>query len=301
MHMEIAAIARRQFGLVSLAQARELVTDRQIKHLVSSGRLELVRRGVYRTVGTPVIWHQHLLAATLAAPGSVASHTSGAAVWKLALPEPGSVEITVQRRRRVRLDGVVVHQTLVLPEAHTTRRHGIPVTTVARTLCDLTVHLTERALAAVVDDALRRRLVNLPHLRTVADELDGQGRGRCTIMRSILAARVQGFDPGGSAQEMRVAKLLVAAGLPAPVAQHRFRIGGRTYRVDLAYPEYGIVIEYDGWDHHGARGAFDGDRVRGNQLELLDLTVLRFTSAFTDAQIVADVRQALARAGYRAA
>ena len=219
----------------------------------------------------------------------------------LGLPEPVGIELTVVRSRRVRLDGVIVHQTDRLGSRDVTTKHGIPVTTVARTLCDLTADHHVGVLAALVDDALRRKQVTLAGLRRVAEELDGRGRPRCTVMREILADRQAGFDPGGSAQEVRVAKLLVAAGLPAPVPQHTFRIGGRSYRVDLAYPNSGVVIEYDGWDFHSGRRAFHGDRARGNQLELLGLTVLRFTSAFTDAQIVADVRSALERAVPRSA
>jgi hypothetical protein len=213
----------------------------------------------------------------------------------LAGSAPDRIEVTVEGSSRVRLDGVVVHQSAVWGARHVTTAHGIPVTSVARTLCDLAIDNAPRFVERAVDDSLRRKLVALHELRRVADELDGQGRSRCTVMRALLEARMPGFDPGGSAQEVRVVRLLVAAGLPAPVPQHTFRIGGRAYRTDLAYVDQGVVIEYDGWDFHRGRAAFDGDRARGNQLELLGLTVLRFTSSSTDAQMVADVRAALAR------
>jgi very-short-patch-repair endonuclease len=77
--------------------------------------------------------------------------------------------------------------------------------------------------------------------------------------------------------------------------QHRVRIDGRSYRIDLAYPEVMLAIEYDGWEHHRTRSAFDRDRARGNRLEILGWTVLRFTSQSTDLDIVATVRAVLAR------
>jgi very-short-patch-repair endonuclease len=80
------------------------------------------------------------------------------------------------------------------------------------------------------------------------------------------------------------------------VQQWRVKLQGRTARTDLAYPDLGLVIEYDGWDHHAPRTAFDDDRLRGNELELLDLTVLRFTSASTDDYIVSTVTEAYERA-----
>ena len=119
-------------------------------------------------------------------------------------------------------------------------------------------------------------------------------------MREILAARAPGFHPGESAPELRISRALVAAGLPAPVHQCPFRIGKRTVRADLAYPDAGIVIEYDGWDFHSTRTAFDSDRARANELEILGLTVLRFTSKSSDAQVVATVRAALDRASVTA-
>jgi hypothetical protein len=120
-------------------------------------------------------------------------------------------------------------------------------------------------------------------------------------MREILGARVVGFHPGESAPELRLSRVLVAAGLPAPVHQHPYRLGNRTVRADLAYPQAGIVIEYDGWDYHSTRTAFDADRARANELEVLGLTVLRFTSKSTDDQVVATVRAALERAGVNGA
>jgi very-short-patch-repair endonuclease len=80
------------------------------------------------------------------------------------------------------------------------------------------------------------------------------------------------------------------------VQQHRVRVNGRTVRIDLAYPDALIAIEYDGWDFHRTRGAFDLDRARANELELLGWTVLRFTSASSDQVVVDTVRAALSRA-----
>ena len=302
MTTKLADIARGQFGLVSRAQALKVVTPNQLRHLLATRRLEPVRRGVYRAAGAPENWHQQLLAACLACPRAVASFTAAAALWMLqGHVEPDALELTVPDARRVRLDGVMVHESKVWSSSDVTQKHGIPVTSVARTLCDLTAVSEPRAVELALDDALRRKLVTLADVRRVATALDTQGRRRGTVVRALLADRQPGFDPGGSPQEVRLAKLLVGAGLPAPVAQHTFPIAGRRYRVDLAYPDQGVVIEYDGWDFHTGHGVFHGDRARGNELELLGLTVLRFTSKSSDELVVAQVREALTRRGWRAA
>jgi len=114
-------------------------------------------------------------------------------------------------------------------------------------------------------------------------------------MRAILEARATGLRPGDSHPEVRVTKLLIAAGLPRPVQQHELRVNGRTVRIDLAYPEFLIAVEYDGWEFHSTRSAFDRDRARANELELLGWTVLRFTSKASDTTIIRTVGAALAR------
>ncbi|MET0420349.1 MAG: DUF559 domain-containing protein [Acidimicrobiia bacterium] len=155
--------------------------------------------------------------------------------------------------------------------------------------------LSPAELGPIVDDAVRRKLTTLTAYRRVARDLSARGRRRSTITRSILNARTTERDLGESAPEARLLRLLVRAGLPRPIPQHKIKIGSRTVRVDFAYPEPRVVIEYDGWAFHGTRHAFDADRARGNELELLGYTVLRFTSASSDSDIVNAVSRALER------
>jgi very-short-patch-repair endonuclease len=170
----------------------------------------------------------------------------------------------------------------------------VPVTSVARTLADLSRFLPPWTLGPAVDDAVRRGLVTLTAYQRVARDLSARGRRRSTVTREVLDARI---DPGPyeSAAERRIARLLVRAGLPRPVSQHPVRVAGRTFRIDLAYPDAMVAIEFDGWSFHGSRDAFDRDRVRGNALEVLGFLVLRFTAASSDEDIVAAVRAALQR------
>ena len=113
-------------------------------------------------------------------------------------------------------------------------------------------------------------------------------------MRAVLADRLDGVRPGGSEKEADVAKLLLGGGLPRPVQQHRVRIGRRVIRLDFAYPELQIAIEYDGWQAHRTRLTFDSDRARDNELEIRGWLVLRFTSRWTRGEILSTVRAAVA-------
>jgi very-short-patch-repair endonuclease len=145
-----------------------------------------------------------------------------------------------------------------------------------------------------MDDALRRELTTLRRLSRVYRDLATKGRRRSTVMRALIDERATGLDPGDSDAEGRIARWLVASGLPKPVQQHRVRIDGRTYRIDLAYPRAKVGIEYDGWTFHKGRTSFDADRRRDNALRLVGWLMLHFTSRSSRDEVTRVVADALA-------
>ncbi len=100
----------------------------------------------------------------------------------------------------------------------------------------------------------------------------------------------------GSPMESVLRWLLYAAGLPRPVLQHRVldATGRFLGRVDLAWPERRVVVEFDG-DGHRERRVFVADGRRQNALVGAGWTVLRFTSADVRGRPDAVVRE-IARA-----
>ena len=264
-----------------------------MRYRLSTGRLEVFRRAVYRFTGSaPSKWQPQLAACLAAGDSAVTSHWAAAELWGLPEAVASVPEITMPWPVWARLPGVRAHQTRCLPDQHRTVRDSVPVTTAARTLADLSALAGHRFLGRLVDDALRRRLTTLDELREVAALLTASGRRGLPVLRQVLDLRQADFAPGDSPKEVELARVLTDAGLPAPVRQHQVLAGGRVYLLDLAYPDRRVGIEYDGWDAHRTRSAFDGDRARGNDLALAGWTVLRFTSATPEHQIVAAVRSA---------
>lgn len=101
------------------------------------------------------------------------------------------------------------------------------------------------------------------------------------------------------AMETRIRLALVLAGLPAPAVQHRVVGFGRSHRLDLAYPDVLLAIEYDGAEHREADRARQ-DLEREAVLTRLGWTVLRFdarTVLGDPARVAATVRAELARRG----
>ena len=112
---------------------------------------------------------------------------------------------------------------------------------------------------------------------------------------AVLSERLPGYDPGDSDLEPRVLRTIVGAGLPPPVQQHRVRIRGKTFKLDLAYPGHLAGFDVDSWKYHGLRSPFTDDRTRRNFLELAGWKIYQFTESHTDAHIVDVVSSVLAQ------
>lgn len=289
MHADgvIARLASRHEGLVTHEQALAAgLSDDAIAHRVASGRWLRLRRGVYGIGGAPPTERQAVLAACLAAEG-VASHLTAARLWGLELPPPDAIEVVGTRRR---LDGVRSHRTGSLTEDDVSRLGAIPLTSVARTLVDCSGCVPPWRLGVVVDDALRRRLVTLPALRAVHERVaTGPGRRPTVAMRVVLAERAGAYATGESAAEIDLVRQLAAAGLPAPVLGQRVRVGRRTYKLDIAWPEWRLGLEWDSWEFHRSFSSFHADRQRLRRLTAAGWTILPLTSRTDVGEVIAEI------------
>src|SRR5690606_27406781 len=85
-------------------------------------------------------------------------------------------------------------------------------------------------------------------LDAIRDRLRAWGRfPGCTSVRAALALAREKVE---SPKETETRLLIIRAGLPEPVVQFEVRDGGRLVaRIDLAYPDLKIAIEYEGDEH----------------------------------------------------
>ena len=120
----------------------------------------------------------------------------------------------------------------------------------------------------------------------------GPGR-HMSVVRSLLASRGIGFDPGGSRSELYVLEVLRRARLPLPVQQHTVRLDTKTYRPDFAWPDLKIFAEYYGMPFHTGVSAVVADNKRLTALSAAGWLPLVFTHASPDSEIVARVSAAL--------
>ena len=220
-----------------------------------------VLRGVYVHRDVPVTHELRTRAATLLLPGAVVTGRSAAVLWGLDLAGPDdAVELTLPRRSNpVRTTGVVARRS-TLPSSHVCRRRDLPATTPEATAARLASVLDTDAAVAAVDQLIAAGLVDLDDLRRFAGDLRGPG---AAVARQVCAL-ADGLAE--SPQESRLRLLMGRSRLPSPVAQYSVRHDGRfVARVDFAWPEHKLALEYDGlW--HAERGQFAKDRRRLNLL-----------------------------------
>jgi hypothetical protein len=294
MEADVAAgaIARKQHGLITAAQARESgITKREVQWRAASGRWTRLHPGVFAVSGTPETWERKVLAAVLfGGEGTVASHFAAAPLHRFPDVPKELVEITVPPGRQPRAAGVRVHRPAPLPAYERRVVDGIPVTSFARTLVDCSGRLSLGQLARALDAGLVRNDVTLWSVERTLRELKQAPGRHPSKLWTLLGERGVETELGESRPEMRLARLLASAGLPAPVQQHWVTVGGDRFRLDMAYPEALVAVEYDGWDAHRSRSAFDTDRRRDRILQLAGWTVLRFTSRTPDEEVVATLR-----------
>jgi predicted transcriptional regulator of viral defense system len=241
----VVELAGRQFNRISRQQLIDLgVSDSSIRYGVRTGRLVRVEEGVFAIA--PVLDHDdwgRWMGATLTAVGSVLSHKSAAAAWGLLSPRPGG-ETRPGNGGPRRHGSVLVHRSSTLDGDVTTRR-GVPITTVPRTLLDLTMKVGDRALARAVREAVRLEHTTLPAL---GDHLD-RYRTRKGSRRLISAlTRYAGLplERARSGAEVRALEVLRDAGRPLPALN--VAIAGE--EADLSWAASQLIVEVDGKPFH---------------------------------------------------
>lgn len=275
----VAELASRQHGVFSQAQARSLgVTESMARTRLATGRWERLHASVLRIAGMPASWETSMMAACLAPSEALASHRSAAWMRRLDGSRKRTPEITVPRGKRLRLAGVIVHESGDFDLREEEVIAGIPTTGVARTVLDLGAVLRPARVGQTVDHVLRTGQLDVERLWDVRARHKRRGRRGNGVLREVLEERT-GQSVPDSFFERLVCSLLVDAGLPEPILQFTVLDSHRRFvaRLDLSYPDLQIAIELLGKEFHFTEEAFERDPARRNRLELLGWTVLEFT------------------------
>lgn len=179
-------------------------------------------------------------------PQLVLSHITAASLLHLPLWDARLTDVHFTRAGRGGSrsgPGRIVHAGRLDPREIITLSPGVRTTSPARTLVDLarTASLTTAVIAA--DHALLKRLVTPAELALALVAAE-RCRGAAAARRALHFADGRSESAG----EARTRLALHQCGLPTPVLQVRIYAPDGTFlgRVDLGYPELGVLIEFDG-------------------------------------------------------
>jgi hypothetical protein len=248
----LGRIARRQHGVVTRTQLLAAgVSREEIRRRIQKGALLVAHRGVYR-VGhkAPSIEARYHAAVLACGDGAVLSGMAAAYLWGLVKGTAPPPEVTAPTNRRIK--GIRTRRAR-RGETERTTRHGIPTTSVPRTLVDISSLLPLPDLARACHEAAVRHNTTPRQVEAVLDRRpNAPGAKR---LRRVMHGDV---PVTLSALERTFLQRLREVGLPEPEMNRR--AGGR--RVDCRWPHHHLTVELDSYRYHSSRHAWELDRRR---------------------------------------
>jgi very-short-patch-repair endonuclease len=214
-------------------------------------------------------------------PGAVLAYRSAAAIWGLLDVRPAVETVRCseggRQRARVLLEGrvssvpLIVRRTRNLPDRDIVQKTGIPVTSVARTLLDLS--------SSVAAAELKRAFLAADRLGL----LDGPAIADCAG-RDIRRNGVREFRRHASRRLAEVARtrsdleaLFLDLCRSFEIEAPEVNVPVCGFEVDCVWRPSRLIVELDGYRYHRGRECFERDAHRANILKSAGWDLLRFT------------------------
>ena len=275
--------------LPTVVLARELAPA-AVRVGVRTGVLERVRPGAYRAPRTdpaitPAAAARELALARIAAAARSLqtthwfSHESAALVWGCPVWAPPTQTHIIQNVRPSQHgDPLLTRHVMTLAEADQQEWRGVRVTSLDRTVVDCLLRLPPLDALVIADGALR---LGADRAGIAGRLIELEGR------RGVVGARSV-FDLADgraeSAWETFVRYVLMREGLPRPELQIVIHTRLGSFRADLGWHEWKLVLEFDGFVKYSQASGVDANEVlfkekrRQEAIEEEGWSVLRFTA-----------------------
>lgn len=270
----IAALAERQHGVVSLRQLVGLgLSAAAVRKRVATGRLHRVHRGVYAVGHRLLTAKGHRMAAVLLGGTEAAlSHRAAGAEWNMRAWS-GRPEVTLPRWRRSTSD--VTFHCSALPADEQTVLHGIPITTVPRTILDLARVLPPYQLLNAINEAEQQGLGDVLPLRSLLERHRGErGTG---VIREVLDGIGYGVTKGEL--EDAFALFIVEQGLPMPERNAWVQVRDVGFSPDCFWRDRRLIVELHSILFHSTMPKVTRDARRDRLLLLHGYHVIHVTWA----------------------
>lgn len=255
-----------QGGVAGTGQLLTVLSRTQLDRRIESGELTKVWPGIYGA-GEPDDGIR-LLGLDLRAGEQVAM-CLGTAAAAYGFDTEGGADLHVLNPVRHQLrnsDGLVVHRRDGAPLSHIDGRRA---TTPAWTAVEVARGLRRPRALATLDAALRSGTCDRRDLHFAAVEQFGR-RGIVAVRELIPLADPRAESP----MESEARLVMLDGGLPTPELQYDvIDRSGRLWRLDFAWPDCKVAVEYDGFDWHSDPEALRRDRQKRAALAEMDWSV----------------------------
>lgn len=242
--VRLVGLLRAQLDLVAWWQLAALGWSRRLIE-TRARAWQRIHDGVFACQYGPLTREQRWLAATLTAPGTLLAGHSAGACWGFRPWKSATAAVVRHGSGGPRmLDGVYVRRSLTLAD-DIAWRGPIPITSVERTLIDLSPHLWPDRRARATREAIRLGLTTSPRLLEALDRHRGR-RGTAPLRELALKYEHLPLKRTRSDAEGLALERIFDAGLPLPAVNQR--IGA--YEADLIDHDRKLVVEIDGPSFH---------------------------------------------------
>lgn len=269
VEQKLARLALTRHGVVTRTELLAAgVTAGELRQRLTRGVLLREYPGVYR-VGhrAPSLEARYLAAVRSCGGGALLrGRAAGHLLGLLGGGRPPPPEVLTVTERRIEVVRTVRSRRMDRRDA--TLFKGIPVTTIVRTLVDLSATLDVVALARACHEAGVRYRATPSQVEAVLERRPNSGgagklrlvlRGDAPVTLSRLEA--------GFLERIREAWL--------PLPQTNRPAGGR--RVDCRWPARRLTVELDSYRYHGSRHAWEQDRRREREARARGDEIRRYT------------------------
>ncbi len=275
----VVEAARHTSGFITSDElGRMIIPSSTVSRWVELGLLHRMQRGVFRTQSGAFGFEESLeLAMKIGSDQQVIGGRTALEVWGL----PGGVRTKVNlvgpRGTRSRSMHVVSWESRDLRPVDSVRKGRLRLTTPLRSVIDAAPFCSDEQLGQQLTAAVESRHFTYEDVQMRLAELSKRGRRGPAQVRKILRARITLDERALNSYEKVALRVFGRGGFPPPIAQYRIDVGGRTYYVDFAWPQYGVFVECDSMLAHSSPEQLQADLDRQNDLVGASWTPVRFT------------------------
>lgn len=270
----LAELAGKHSGLIracdlkSAGIARDVVTDR-----ARVGILTALQPHVWLFGQATPTFDQQCRAAVWTSDGTLGGPS--ALVWHNALrnPQPGlEPAVVVERMNRPTLRNAKLIRSSNFTSRDRCTQRGISVSTIPRALLDSAADLSIDELERTLDDALLAGKTTVTEVKKRLDQAVYQPHIR--DLRALINDRIPSSTKLGgritrSPAEQRIKRIVLGFEVPTP--EFNYRIGtpdGGSVELDIAWPQFRVGLDVDGFRWHGGRTNWKRDLQRDHQITL---------------------------------